>query len=132
MHKYFGTATMVALVFCLSGQLIAGQNNPCGKVSGQTDTDKKNVAAFCTKGIAKGVVTNAHGMESLLWLSVTREMADSMRADKLSTEQLVKVWMKGWRLTTERKSVTVYVMWKDVEIAKGDTTLFSGDVVTIK
>jgi hypothetical protein len=29
-------------------------------------------------------------------------------------------------------SQTVYVEWQEVHIAKGETTLFSGDTVTIK
>ncbi len=106
--------------------------SPCGRVVGATPTDRQNVATFCAKGIVSGAVVSASGMESILWLKVPREMADAMRLDRLSAEQIVKTWMRGWRTVTGRQSVTVYVEWQDVEIAKGDTTLFSGDTVTMR
>ena len=58
-------------------------------------------------------------------------MANAMRSDRLTAEQVVLTWMKLWRQISGHRSVNVYVEWKDVEIAEGDTTVFSGDVVTI-
>jgi len=71
-------------------------------------------------------------MESLLWVKISRELAEVMLRDKLTTEQVVKNWMTAWKKHSGSKAVTVYVEWQDVQIAKGETTLFSGDTVTIK
>ena len=40
--------------------------------------------------------------------------------------------MAAWKKLSGSLSVTVYVECQDVEIAKGDTTIFSGDKVTVK
>jgi hypothetical protein len=71
-------------------------------------------------------------MESLLWLKVSKPMANAMLADKLQAEQLVRSWMKGWRTVSGQPVVTIYVEWMDVQIAKGDTTLLRGDQVTFR
>ena len=53
-----------------------------------------------------------------------------MKADRMSTEQLVKTWMKQWKEITKRQAVTVTVEWKDIQVVEGQTTLLSGDRVT--
>jgi hypothetical protein len=124
-------ALVVGLASTLSAQ-VSGKSPTCGEVNGKTAKDRDNVLAFCAKGVPKGLISGAIAMESLLWLKVPRATADAMRADRLSTEQLMKVWMTGWKQHSGSKAVTVYVEWQDVEIAKGETTLFSGDRVTIR
>jgi hypothetical protein len=105
----------------------------CRRISGETSTDLDHLAAFCTTAIPKGLeVVSARAHSMLLWIQIPRELADTMRADRLSTESVVKTWMTVWRQVSGSSSVTVYVRWQDVEIAKGESTLFSGDVVTIK
>jgi hypothetical protein len=103
----------------------------CGEISGESQEDLSHVQALCRQGFAKGAILSARAQESLLWLSVPREMADGIRQDRLSGEQLVKIWMRRWRQHSGRTAVSVYVKWQDVDIAEGRTTL-SGDVVTIK
>ena len=71
-------------------------------------------------------------MESLLWVKVSRPMAEQMLADRLTSEQVVLNWMRGWKQLSGSSSVTVTVEWEDVQIAKGQTTLFSGDKVTFR
>lgn len=104
----------------------------CGEVHGKTAEDLQNALAFCERGITKGVTEGAVAMSSILWLKVPREIADEMRADTLTTEQLVKTWMRGWKQHSGSEAVTVFVEWQDVEIAKGETTVFSGDQVTVR
>lgn len=104
----------------------------CGQVDGKTPADLKNLLTFCAKGIAAGAVTSASAMESLLWLKVTEDFARAIRADTLRGEQLVQTWMKGWRQESGRQSVSVTVEWQDVTVATGETTLMSGDQVTIR
>ncbi len=70
-------------------------------------------------------------MEMLLWVKVNRASADLLRLDPLTTKQLVLNWMKLWKQISESSVVTVEVGWKDVEIASGQTGVFSGDKVTI-
>lgn len=116
----------------VGAQTIAGQSALCGQVVGKTATDRDHALAFCSKGLVDGTVTGVIAMDSLVWFKVSRPMADAFRVDRLSAEQLVKRWMSTWRTITGRKAVTVYVEWQDVEIAKGDTTLVRGDVVTFR
>ena len=59
-------------------------------------------------------------------------MAEQMLADRLTSEQVVLNWMRGWKQLSGSSSVTVTVEWGDVQIAKGQTTLFSGDKVTFR
>ena len=78
------------------------------------------------------VTTGAYAMDSLLWIKIPKSIADAFLADRLMAEQLIKVWMKGWKQESGRQTVTIYVEWGDVEIARGETTIFSGDKITIK
>ena len=109
-----------------------GQSETCGPVIGKTAKDLKNLKTFCSQGISKGAVVGSYAMGPLLWIKVSRSMAEGMRADRLSGERLVRLWMKGWKINSESKTVTVTVEWKDVEIAAGKTTFRSGDEVTIR
>ena len=45
---------------------------------------------------------------------------------------IVLLWMKGWKLESENRIVTVTIEWGDVEVAKGQSTAFRGDQVTIR
>ena len=132
MKTIISTFVCIALVTTMFAQQTpSGSSDTCGPISGKTQKDLENVRTFCEEGIVKGAAVGAYAMESLLWVKVSREMANAMRSDRLSAEQLVLTWMKGWRQISGHRSVNVYVEWKDVEIAEGDTTVFSGDVVTI-
>jgi hypothetical protein len=105
----------------------------CGPISGSTSADLEHLKAFCAEVVPKGLgVESARASEMLLWIEVPRGLADYMRSDRLTTEQVVKKWMANWKVQSGSVSVVIYVMWGDVEVVKGDTTLFSGDVVTIK
>jgi len=101
-------------------------------VSGKTERDLENVDSFCKQGIRAGAVVSAYANGTILRVKVSRGMADGMRADRLSAEQLVRLWMKGWKQNTGEPVVSVTVKWEDVEIATGETTIFSGDQVTIR
>lgn len=111
-------------------QSFSGRSEMCGPIAGQTKQDLQNVQQFC-RAVPEGVAVGAYAMESLLWVKVTRNMAEAMRADRLSAEQLVKHWMTGWKSLSGSEVVTIQVEWRDVLIAEGQTTLFSGDRVTI-
>jgi hypothetical protein len=111
---------------------IGARSPTCIEVAGQNQRDVDNALSFCAKGIGKGAVTGVIAMDSLVFIKVTRQMADALRVDRLQGEQLVKTWMKGWRTTTGKQSVTVTVELGDVEIARGDSTLLSGDRVTFR
>ena len=97
---------------------------------GRTKQELQNVQQFC-RAVPEGVAVGAYAMESLLWVKVTRNMAVAMRADRLSAEQLVKNWMTRWKSLSGSEVVTIQVEWQDVLIAEGQTTVFSGDRVTI-
>jgi hypothetical protein len=132
--KKLGMLILPALLLVepfLASQSIMGPSPTCGPVNGKSSIDRQNVLTFCKENIVKGTVVGAEAIESLLWIKVSRDMADQMRADRLNTEQIVKNWMTEWRKITGSKAVTVYVKWEDVEIATGGNTALSGDRVTI-
>ena len=124
--------TLLLLALILTPPSLAQDPGPCRQIDGETQKDKENLSRFCNKGISKGAVVKAEAMDSLLWISVPKSMATAMMGDRLQAEQLVKVWMRGWRAETGRKAVTVYVLWEDVEVAKGDTTWTGEDRITVK
>ncbi len=110
----------------------SGRSPKCGPVIGKTQQDLRNVEEFCSVGIPAGAVEGAYAMGSLLWIKITRPMADQLRAaNSLDAESLVRNWMRGWKQLSKSKAVTVTIEWRDIEIAKGETTLLSGDKVTI-
>ena len=112
----------------------SGRSKTCGPIVGKTAQDLQNVKVFCeaiSEDFAREIV-GSYAMESLLWVKINRGLANAMLADRLSTERVVKKWMRRWKNLSKSKAVTVWVEWLDVQIAKGDTTLFSGDKITIK
>lgn len=50
-------------------------------------------------------------MDTLVWLTITRDLADVLMRDKLTTEQIVKNWMKAWKALVSSQAVTVTVQW---------------------
>lgn len=109
-----------------------GTSPTCGPVIGKSKADLAHVLSFCKKGVTDGVAVGVYAMESLLWIKVPKSVADAFLADRLTAERLMRVWMKGWKQETGGKAVTIYVEWGDVEIARGQTTVLSGDKITIK
>ena len=81
--------------------------------------------------IAEGLTTGAYSSGGLLWVKVPENIALYMVANRLVTEQLVRQWMPLWKQISDWSAVTIYVEWEDVEIARGETTVFRGDQVTV-
>ena len=124
---------LVASNLSAQAKSVSGKSETCRQAVGKTQKDLDNALAFCKSSVPKDLaVQGVIAMESLLWIKVNRALADALRADRLTTEQVVKQWINQWKTLSGSKSVTVYVEWQDVEIAKGETTIFSGDKVTIK
>lgn len=123
-------AIMVAAV-APAEESYSGTSDTCGPIIGQTMHDLENVKRFCTY-VPEGATTGAYSMESLLWIKVPQGIAEYMINHSLQTEQLVRNWMTLWKEISDSSAVTIYVEWEDVEIAKGDTTVFRGDIVTIR
>ena len=111
--------------------MLPGKSDKCGPIGGTTQEDLRNLKTFCETGMPAAGVVSAAASGPQVWIEVTREIADSMRADRLTAKQLILNWMKGWKEVIGKRFVIVYVLWGEGEIAKGDTTIFSGNVVTI-
>lgn len=127
------TLVFCMTLICLSVTTFAQHSDVhkiCGPISGDTQKDLQNVKTFCDP-LPKGVIVGVSAMEMLLWVKVNRASADLLRLDPLTTKQLVLNWMKLWKQISESSVVTVEVGWNDVEIASGQTGVFSGDKVTI-
>ena len=97
---------------------------------GESSDDLSNLQKFCAAMPASGVIESVRGMQTLLFVKVGRETVDLLLADRLTTKSIMKMWMTTWKNVTDRQAVTVTLEWRNVEIAEGSTTLFSGDVVT--
>ena len=104
----------------------------CGSIIGKSKNDLSNVKLFCREGIPEGVVVGAYSMEMMLWVKVNQETAHALSSNTLRSENIIRAWMKGWKKITRSEVVTIYVEWGDIEIAKGQTTAFSGDEVTFR
>ena len=112
-------------------EVVSGTSDTCGPIFGWTEQDIENVETFCAF-IPEGATTTVFARDMILWVKVPKGIAEALIADSLQTEQIVKNWMSLWKEISDSLSVTIYVQWEDVEIAKGDTTLFRGDQVTIR
>ena len=112
----------------------SGRSPTCGPINGQTQQDLQNVRQFCSAGIPSDLsVEGAYATGSLLWIKIPRSTANIFRAlDSLDSESVMLNWMKAWKQLSGSRAVTVYLEWQEIEIAKGETTLFSGDKVTIR
>lgn len=128
-------AVWLAMSLFASGapQATGGPSPTCHQVEGKTTADYERVLKFCSVAVPPALdIQGVIAMDSLLWIKIGRPLANVMRQDKLSAERVVKNWMTVWRSLTGRPSVRVTVQWQDVDVAVGDTTIFSGDRVTIK
>ena len=101
------------------GAVVSGRSPECGPIVGEVAEDLAHVKVFCTKAKMGGVAVSAYASGSLLWVKVSKEVADEMRSDRLMGEQAVKMWTKIWVEASGESVVTVYVKWMDVEIAEG-------------
>ncbi len=124
--------TLTTTIVAFPQSWISSRSDNCGPISGQTQEDFQNLKTLCEKGLPEKGVVSAAAVGEMLWIEVTREIADSIRADHLTAKQLILNWMKIWKTLSGSRSVIVYVLWGEIEIAKGDTTIFSGDVITFQ
>lgn len=123
-------AIVVGLCVQTAFAQVSGSSPTCGDIAGETQKDLSNVKTFCEKAVPKGLgVVGARANDMLLWIMVSRDTANYFCADKLTSKQAILMWMKAWKAITI-ETVTIRVEWRDVRIAEGQTTLFSGDKVT--
>lgn len=130
-----GLALVVALTPTSVMALHSEDSPTCRKAYGESKEDLDRALTFCADTITdniSGFIEGVIAQQTILTVKVDRRLADGLVRDRLSTESIVKAWMRAWKKLTDSKAVTVYVEWGDVQIAKGETTLFSGDVVKIK
>ena len=66
----------------------------------------------------------------LLNVWVTQDLARGLIGDQLQGKQTVLDLMKIWKELSDWEAVVVKIYWNDVQVAKGDTTVMRGDVVT--
>ena len=101
------------------------------QVVGESSQDAERARLFC-RSVLPDTVTRIEAYETLLWIHVTERFAREMLADTLTAESLVRTWMSAWKRLSESAAVTVYVMWRNVEVAQGDVTFFGGDRVRFR
>ena len=109
------------------------ESETCVWAAGVTIMDLANVEGFCNDFITEpGVVVTAYANETLLFLEFNYESAEYLLSHQLQGERLIRAWMNEWKERTDSSAVTLYVMWGEVQIAKGQTTLLRGDVVEFR
>jgi len=105
----------------------------CGRIEGSTARDADNAEIFCRSWVPAQFKVNAVTADTnRIWISVPQFIATALNADDLMAEQLVRGWMAKWRGQTGESSVIVRVMWGEIELAKGQPTMFSGDEVKLR
>ena len=134
MVRLLVVMAVVALAAALAAaetKSYSGTSPTCGQIIGDTPETLEALRSFC-EHVPEGAVIGAYAIDMLLYVKVDRDMALALLADTLSLEQIVLLWMKGWKLESENSIVTVTIEWGDVEVAKGQSTAFRGDQVTIR
>jgi hypothetical protein len=105
----------------------------CGSVRGSSTKDVQAALTFCAKAIpANGSVVGVRANDDSLRVSVIRQFANEMMADRLSAERLVQVWITGWEQERGVRGAWVHVEWEGVEIARGEPRAGGRSEVTIK
>ena len=64
--------------------------------------------------------------ESILYVDISRSFYDHMMRDKLTSKELIKLWMRGMRKESGKRSVTVWIYVDKVKVIEGDT-LWTGE-----
>lgn len=130
--RLFAVMMFVTTVAALAAaESYSGISPTCGQIIGDTPGTLEEVRSFC-EHVPEGVVIGAYALDMLLFIKVDEIMARAMLADTLTLEQIVRLWMKGWKIESDNTIVTVTIEWGDVEVAKGQSTAFRGDQVTIR
>ena len=127
--------TTVVVVLLALGAPATGQvelSSPaCRAVVGGDRADADNALEFCRRNLTPETATSVFAQEMIMWVNVTEAMARAMRSDKLGSEALVLLWMRHWRQIQGSSAIVINVEWRDVVVAKGDTTWLGDDRVVI-
>ena len=110
-----------------------GQHTVCGAIQGFTAEDLRHIRQFCDRAMTAemaAVTVSVNARESLLFVNVTRDLADLLRADRLTTDVILDLWLDTWRAITDRRAVTV--AWQGAEVVIGDTTILEENRVRIR
>jgi hypothetical protein len=102
----------------------------CGPVTGRTVRNRDDGLSFCSDEITPGVITELIADDAVVRIRVTARLADAMRDDRVSGDELVTKWLRRWRAVTNGTTVTLLVESNNVEIVKGSTSPDHGDQVT--
>ena len=112
-----------------------GQHAVCGAIQGYTAEDLRHIRQFCDQAMTEemaAVTVSVNARESLLFVNVTRDLADLLRADRLTTDVILDLWLDTWRAITDRRAVTVTVAWQGADVVVGDTTILGENRVRIR
>jgi hypothetical protein len=109
---------------------VMGTSLLCGPVTGRTIRNRDDALSFCSDEITPGVITELIADDAVVRIRVTARLADAMREDRVSGDELVTKWLRRWRTITNGTAVTLLVESNNVEIVKGSTSPERGDQVT--
>lgn len=107
---------------------ITYQDNTCGGVYAYGPNEHAVLLRMCSllgnEGM-DGYITGLQGRESLLYVKVSRALAEEIRRDSLNARSISKsfgdIYRKGMGLTV----VSVIYLWNDIELATGMTSASS-------
>jgi hypothetical protein len=102
----------------------------CGPVTGRTARDRDDGLSFCSDEITPGVITELIADSAMVRIKVTARLADAMRDDRVSGEELVVKWLRRWRIITNGAPLTLVVESSNVEVVRGVASAERDDQVT--
>jgi hypothetical protein len=109
---------------------VTGTPLRCGSVTGRTTKDRDDALRFCSDEITLGIITEVIADDSVVRILVTTRLADAMREDRVSAEELVTKWLRWWCTVTDDTAVTLVIESNSVEVVRGSTAPDRDDRVT--
>jgi hypothetical protein len=109
---------------------VIGTSFLCGPVTGRTVRNRDDALSFCSDEITPGVITELIADDALVRIRVTARLADAMRDDRVSGDELVTKWLRRWRTVTNGTAVTLLVESNSVEVVRGSASPDRGEQVT--
>ena len=105
------------LILILSVQALA-----CSQSHGKSEKDKQVAARICEVFKDNPHILMMSAQESILYVDISRTFYDEMMRDKLTSKELIKVWLRGMRVESGNRAVTVWIYVNKVKVIEGNTS----------
>ncbi len=99
----------------------------CSDSHGESAKDKEIAAKICKRYNSIDDIRRISVQETIIYVDLTRDFFDLMRADKLKGTGLVRNWMRHLKELAGMPAVTAWVYVDGQKVIKGQTAFFSGE-----